>query len=65
MYTVELKEYQRWRERILQQVNAAQTASDNRKVEELYSSLAEINIGIKNATEKIVMEKEKCIKWRT
>ncbi|KAH9619208.1 hypothetical protein KSS87_020850, partial [Heliosperma pusillum] len=65
MYTMELKEYQRRRERILQQVNAAQAASDNSKVEEFNRSLAEVNIGIETATEKIVMEEEKFKKWRT
>ncbi|KAL9242934.1 hypothetical protein vseg_016889 [Gypsophila vaccaria] len=65
MYTMELKEYQRRRERILQQINAAQAASDSTKVEEYNRSLAEVNVGIETATEKIVMEEEKFKKWRT
>ncbi|KAK9668410.1 hypothetical protein RND81_13G058500 [Saponaria officinalis] len=65
LYTMELKEYQRRRERILQQVNAAQAASDSSKVEEYNRALAEVNVGIETATEKIVMEEEKFKKWRT
>lgn len=67
VYTMELKECQRRRERILQQLAAAQSSgvSDNVKVEELNKELAEVNIGIEAATEKIIMEEEKFKKWRT
>ncbi|XP_021754362.1 ubiquitin carboxyl-terminal hydrolase 2-like [Chenopodium quinoa] len=69
LYTVELKECQRKRERILQQLSAAQTGTaevlENTKLEELNRQLAEVNVGIEAATEKIVMEEEKFKKWRT
>lgn len=66
LYTVELKECQRRRERILQQLSAAQSGvTENGKLEELNRQLAEVNIGIEAATEKIVMEEEKFKKWRT
>lgn len=66
MYTVELKECQRRRERILQQLSSAQSGGpEQNKLEELNRSLAEVNAGIEAATEKIVMEEEKFKKWRT
>ncbi|GAB4834570.1 Ubiquitin carboxyl-terminal hydrolase 2 [Ancistrocladus abbreviatus] len=67
MYTAELKEYQRRRERILQQLAAAQSERipDNGKLEELNKSLSEVNAGIEGATGKILMEEEKFKKWKT
>lgn len=68
LYTVELKECQRRRERLLQQITAAESGPglpDNKKVEELQRQLAEVNVGIEAATEKIVMEEEKFKNWRT
>ncbi|GAB2287716.1 Ubiquitin carboxyl-terminal hydrolase 2 [Dionaea muscipula] len=67
MYTAELKENQRRRERILQQLTAAQSERlpDHNKIEELNRSLSEVNVGIEAATEKIIMEEEKFKKWRT
>ncbi|GMH22638.1 hypothetical protein Nepgr_024481 [Nepenthes gracilis] len=67
MYTAELKEHQRRRERIVQQLAAAQTerVPENNKIEELNKSLLEVNAGIESATEKILMEEEKFMKWRT
>ncbi|KAL8138814.1 hypothetical protein V2J09_004815 [Rumex salicifolius] len=65
MYTSELKELQRRRERILQQLATAQSERDNVKIEELNKSLSEINSGIEASTEKILMEEEKFKRWRT
>lgn len=60
MYTAELKELQRKRERILQQL--ADGGSD---VEALNKTLTEVNSGIEMATEKILVEEEKFKKWKT
>ncbi|KAF5187716.1 Ubiquitin carboxyl-terminal hydrolase [Thalictrum thalictroides] len=66
MYTVELKEFQRKRERVLQQLNAAQAERKaETNIEALHKSLAELNSGIQSATEKILIEEEKFKKWRT
>ncbi|KAM0997750.1 hypothetical protein TB2_007449 [Malus domestica] len=67
MYTAQLKELQKKRERILQQLSALQQerAADGGKFEVLNKALSEINAGIEGATEKILMEEEKCKKWRT
>lgn len=64
MYTAELKELQKRRERILQQLAAAQ-AERLVDIETLNKSLQEVNSGIEGATEKILMEEEKFKKWRT
>ena len=67
MYTAELKELQKRRERILQQLAALQPERPvgNSNVEALNKSLSEVNAGIEAATEKILMEEEKFKKWRT
>ncbi|PIA31238.1 hypothetical protein AQUCO_05100034v1 [Aquilegia coerulea] len=76
MYTVELKEFQRKRERVLQQLNAAQAERKKESniealrkldsnIEALHKSLAELNSGIQSATEKILIEEEKFKKWKT
>ncbi|KAL1816875.1 hypothetical protein DCAR_0521277 [Daucus carota subsp. sativus] len=67
MYTVELKELQRKRERLLQQLATLQSERlvDSSNVEALNKSLSEVNTGIENATEKILIEEEKFNKWRT
>ncbi|KVH94175.1 Peptidase C12, ubiquitin carboxyl-terminal hydrolase 1 [Cynara cardunculus var. scolymus] len=63
MYTAELKELQRRRERLLQQLSTVQTDGGN--VEALNKSLLEVNAWIEGATEKILVEEEKFKKWRT
>lgn len=67
MYTAELKELQKRRERILHQLAAAQGERlvDNINIGVLNKSLQEVNSGIESATEKILMEEEKFKKWRT
>lgn len=65
MYTAELKEYQRRRERLLNQINLSQPGVDNNKIEELNRQMAEVNAGIEAATAKIIIEEEKFKKWRT
>ena len=67
LYTAELKELQKRRERILQQLAALQPdrMGGNSNVEALNKSLSEVNAGIEAATEKILMEEEKFKKWRT
>ncbi|KAL0436641.1 UNVERIFIED_CONTAM: Ubiquitin carboxyl-terminal hydrolase 2 [Sesamum radiatum] len=67
MYTAELKELQRKRERILQQLAALQSERmvDGSNFESLNRTLLEINAGIEAATERILMEEEKFKKWRT
>ncbi|EEF42982.1 ubiquitin carboxyl-terminal hydrolase 2 [Ricinus communis] len=67
VYTAELKELQRRRERILQQLAASQSDRlvDSSTSEQLSKSLSEVNSGIEAATEKILMEEEKFKKWRT
>ncbi|KAL8170691.1 hypothetical protein V2J09_022495, partial [Rumex salicifolius] len=65
LYTSELKELQRRRERLLQQLAGAQADRDSAKIEELDKLLSEINYGIEVSTEKILMEEEKFRRWRT
>ncbi|XP_057978833.1 ubiquitin carboxyl-terminal hydrolase 2 isoform X2 [Malania oleifera] len=67
MYTAELKELQKKRERILLQLAAAQSdrLGSNGDLAALNKSLTEVNAGIEGATEKILMEEEKFKKWRT
>ncbi|XP_043711506.1 ubiquitin carboxyl-terminal hydrolase 2-like isoform X2 [Telopea speciosissima] len=66
MYTTELKELQRRRERIVQELSAARSdRMDNAHIESLNKTLKEINSGIESATEKILIEEEKFKKWRT
>lgn len=65
MYTAELKEYQRRRERLVNQINSLQPGVDNNKIEELNRQVDELNAGIEAATAKIIIEEEKFKKWRT
>ena len=66
LYTAELKELQKRRERILQQLAASKSDRlvDNSSFEALNNSLSEVNAGIEAATEKILMEEEKFKKWK-
>ncbi|XP_010528618.1 PREDICTED: ubiquitin carboxyl-terminal hydrolase 2 isoform X1 [Tarenaya hassleriana] len=61
IYTAELKELQRQREHILQQLSA----SGKNRTEALEMTLAEVNNRIEAVTEKIIMEEEKFKKWKT
>jgi ubiquitin carboxyl-terminal hydrolase L5 len=67
VYTAEVKELQRRRERILQQLTnlQAERVVEGSSVDALNTSLSEINMGIQNATDKILMEEEKFKKWKT
>lgn len=68
MYTAELKELQRKREHLVQELNEhAMNAGDQHSssVEALNKSLAEVTAGIESVTEKILMEEEKFKKWKT
>lgn len=68
MYTTELKELQKKREQLLQQMNelmAAGTKHNPAAVEAINRSLAEVASGIESVTEKIIMEEEKFKKWKT
>lgn len=61
VYTAELKELEKKREQILQEMNEA-TAADT---EPLNSSLAEVASAIETVGEKLIMEEEKFKKWKT
>ncbi|CAI0464283.1 unnamed protein product [Linum tenue] len=67
MYTAELKELQRQRERILaaSQAEGASGGSYESMSKSLSESLSEVNSGIETTTAKILMEEEKFKKWRT
>ncbi|RYR60967.1 hypothetical protein Ahy_A04g018058 [Arachis hypogaea] len=67
IYTAELKELQKRREHILQQlaVSTSERLVDNSSYEALNNSLSEVNASIQAATEKILMEEEKAKKWKT
>ncbi|PHU07167.1 Ubiquitin carboxyl-terminal hydrolase isozyme L5 [Capsicum chinense] len=67
VYTAELKELQKRRECILQQLAASQSERmvDSNQVESLNKSLAEVNSGIEAVSDKILREEEKFKKWKT
>ncbi|CAN4093482.1 unnamed protein product [Withania somnifera] len=67
VYIAELKELQKRRERILQQLAASQSERmvDSNEVESLNNSLAEVNSGIEAVSDKILREEEKFKKWKT
>ncbi|KAL3328256.1 hypothetical protein AABB24_035734 [Solanum stoloniferum] len=67
VYTAELKELQKRRERILQQLAASQSERmvDSSQVESLNKSLTEVNSGIEAVSDKILREEEKFKKWKT
>ncbi|KAG0472930.1 hypothetical protein HPP92_014346 [Vanilla planifolia] len=67
MYTLELKELQRKREVLLQQLNE-HVGGGNKKssvIESINKSLTEVTTGIEVVTTKIIMEEEKFKKWKT
>ncbi|XP_072970001.1 ubiquitin carboxyl-terminal hydrolase 2 [Typha angustifolia] len=67
IYTAELKELQKKREHLLQQLNeyVGAASKHNPAVEAINKSLAEVASGIESVTEKIIMEEEKFKKWKT
>lgn len=67
VYTAELKELQKRRERILQQLVVSQSERmvDSNQVESLNKSLTEVNSGIEAVSDKILREEEKFKKWKT
>ncbi|KAK6945939.1 Peptidase C12, C-terminal domain [Dillenia turbinata] len=67
IYTTELKELQKRREQILQQLGTlpSDRSVNPSNIETLNKSLADVNVGIEAATEKILIEEEKFKKWRT
>jgi ubiquitin carboxyl-terminal hydrolase L5 len=62
MYTVELKDLQRKRESLLQQMG---DPSAIRHMPSVELSLADVAAQIESVTEKIIMEEEKMKKWKT
>ena len=62
MYTAELKDLQRKRESLLQQMS---DPSASRHVPSVEQSLAEVAAQIEAVTEKIIMEEDKLKKWKT
>lgn len=67
VYTAELKELQKKRERILNKLDAIRSDrfSNDESADTLNRNLSEVNAGIEAASEKIVLEEEKFKKWRT
>ncbi|XP_011629213.1 ubiquitin carboxyl-terminal hydrolase 2 [Amborella trichopoda] len=74
IYTTEVKELQKRREYITQQLAAAQPERSGGRtdlstqtgvIEGLKKSLADVTLGIESVTEKILMEEEKFKKWKT
>ena len=61
VYTDELKELEKRREQILQEMNEAADAA----TEALNGALAEVASAIESIGEKIIMEEEKFRKWKT
>ncbi|KAL5999210.1 Ubiquitin carboxyl-terminal hydrolase 2 [Asimina triloba] len=66
MYTAELKDLQKKREQILQQISVAQAErAPAENINALSQSLTEVGTSIEAVTEKILMEEDKFKKWRT
>ncbi|KAL0913590.1 hypothetical protein M5K25_017061 [Dendrobium thyrsiflorum] len=67
MYTTELKELQRKREVLLQQLNDHVSGGNKQAaaVDAINRTLTEVTSGIENVTTKIIMEEEKFKKWKT
>jgi ubiquitin carboxyl-terminal hydrolase L5 len=59
VYTAELKELEKRRDQLLQEMNESSAA------ESLNSELAEVTSAIETVSEKIIIEEEKFKKWRT
>ncbi|KAM0945088.1 putative ubiquitinyl hydrolase 1 [Dioscorea sansibarensis] len=67
IYTAELKELQKKREHLLQQLSELRDVSSkhNPSIEAINKSLSELTTEIESASEKILMEEEKFKKWKT
>lgn len=67
MYTAELKELQKKREHLLQQLSELRDVGSkhNPSIEAINKSLSELTTEIESASEKILMEEEKFKKWKT
>ncbi|KAF3335745.1 ubiquitin carboxyl-terminal hydrolase isozyme L5-like isoform X1 [Carex littledalei] len=63
VYTAELKELQKKRENLLQQLSGGGNSAS--MMEGINKSLAEVSGAIEAVTEKIIMEEEKFKKWKT